>query len=323
MSSTTPVSPIEQEHVGGAGALAARGPQLLVLVLAGGRVHGALGPRQRALGLVGERRVPGQALLHAPRQDVAGPGAGLDAGHAVGFLAVVDVGVDLHHAARPVGDRDVARQRDRGARGVAGLVGAHDVAALLDEGLGVDLGDGALRGVGDPDVRVGLPVAHATLAAGPAIGRAHVEHGGAGVVGIGAVGGAHGGAGRGRAHGGGGRSVLGGVVVGGGEGGGGDAGLAGLGVLAARRAAAGGRQRHGGRQAPLHVARLHARAPPRWQDRRRSGRCRARRGDRAASTVSRDARRTRRSVPPSTPRPTPSQLPHAGSCWRLSGWRWC
>ena len=87
----------------------------------------------------------------APGQELVAVG-GLDAGHPVGVVAKLLVGVDLGHAAGAAGDRDVAREADRGPRRAAGAVGPNDEAADLGDGLGVDLGDGALGAVGRPQV---------------------------------------------------------------------------------------------------------------------------------------------------------------------------
>src|SRR5262249_19717321 len=134
-------------------------------------------PRDGSLRRIRERRVPGATLLDVPRQDVRRTRRRLDAGHAVALLAVVGIRVDLHDAAGAVRDRDVAGQRDRRARRIAGGVGAHDVARLFDDRLRVDLRDGALAAVRDPDVRVRvLAGTHALAARGRStVGRADVE----------------------------------------------------------------------------------------------------------------------------------------------------
>src|SRR5690606_34268298 len=67
---------------------------------------------------------------------------------------VVDLRGDLDHAARAIGDRDVAEQIHAGARGIGVLgPGPGRVASQLDRGHGVDLGHGARGAVGDPDDR--------------------------------------------------------------------------------------------------------------------------------------------------------------------------
>jgi hypothetical protein len=94
--------------------------------------------------------VPVDAVVLTPREHVELAGRGLQAGLAVLHLVAVLVDRDdLGDAARAVGDRDVAREADGGPRGAAVRVGAGPVAAFLDQGLRVDLGDRALGRVGD------------------------------------------------------------------------------------------------------------------------------------------------------------------------------
>src|SRR5690606_27861904 len=97
--------------------------------------------------------VPGHALLLAPREHVVLARGGLDAWGPVAVDAVALARVDLGHAAVAAGHDHVAAQVDRGPRGLTGALWADLVAADLGEGLGVDLADGALGAVGDPDVR--------------------------------------------------------------------------------------------------------------------------------------------------------------------------
>src|SRR5690606_35351515 len=161
---------------GAVGLVAPADPELGILGAAVGALLARVpGDRSRATGVAGDlvveadRLPPPHALVRAPGQHVVGRLRGGDLAVLVGVDAVVEVGGDLDHAARAVGDRDIAEQVDAGPRGV-GVVGAGPgrVAGQLDRGLGVDLGDGALGAVGDPDDRERV-VLVLTSASGPAV----------------------------------------------------------------------------------------------------------------------------------------------------------
>ena len=139
-----PRVPVDEDHVDA--AVGARRPQLRVVVAARVRVPRPRRPRHGPLAGVGEVGVPQDAAVR-PRLDVAGTR------RRVGARAVLGPRRDHRHAAGAVGDCHVAVEVDRRPGGVPVRIGAGDVAALLDERLRVDLGDGALVAVSDPDIR--------------------------------------------------------------------------------------------------------------------------------------------------------------------------
>ena len=169
-----PVHPVEPvyEHVPAApkaglkAPAAPRGPDRLVV--AGLRVD-VPGPGHRALGrVVVEGRVPGDALVLVPRQQIVGSRRGRDLVVVVLVLAKLLTGPDLDDASVAVGDGDrTATEADRGTRGIARGVRARQVAPLLLDGHRVDLRHRGLLRIRYPDVAP-LVVATAAVAV-PAI----------------------------------------------------------------------------------------------------------------------------------------------------------
>ena len=129
---------VEADDVDGARRIHPRGPQLLAAVAAGRGVEAPLGPCHRSLTDVVHRRVPGDALLDPPRQEV-GPLRRLDPGRAVALRAALRERGELRDPAVAVRNRDIAREVHGRPRRVPLTVRPHEVAPHLLERHGVDL----------------------------------------------------------------------------------------------------------------------------------------------------------------------------------------
>jgi hypothetical protein len=119
-------------------------------------VVGVLRGRGAEDAAVGQRGVPEDAVVLAPRQHVGRSGGGADHAITVGVGAVRAERRDARGGApAAVRDEDVAEAVHRGAARVLGLATdrAGAVARDLDVRARVDLRDGALSGVRDPDER--------------------------------------------------------------------------------------------------------------------------------------------------------------------------